>query len=1285
MRSGYRSLALMLGAVTAGGLLPVVSVPAAAEATPNSVIEAVAGENTALATAKKQGKRVEVLDKRTETGQVFANPDGKLTAELAPLPVRVKQGGRWVGVDTTLASTSDGRVAPKAASSRISFSGGGDGAMATMVRDGKEFTLTWPTALPKPALKGPDATYPDVFPGTDLVLHASPTGFSHLLVVKNAEAAKNPALAKVKLGLSTPGLTTTADAGGIVTASDKGTPVFVTGAPSMWDTPAGKPVTEPAADARQAKVGVKVDGGSLELTPDQKLLGDPAARFPLVIDPSYVERPKWDWNLFESQHKDTNYWTVQGNVHKVGHDGLREWRSIFRFDMSVVNGGTVISSKLKVGVSAYNSCPDTSAMNIHISSQLPQYATWNNSGWGGWMSSAFGCGDANGLYFPSNDTFKAKVQESATAGWGGIVFGINTATPGIYKELTPGSTLLVIEYNHTPNVPSNVAMAPTKPCGYGADRAFVTTATPQFSATLSDPNGDNVGGRLEIVRKSDNAVVYANPAAGTNPALSVASGNSLTWAPVPAGALATGVAYTYRVSTFDGLAWSAPAYGCEFEVDLGAAGTPGLSTQCDPPVCDPEFGMPVGTARAVTITPAPGDTTVAKYKYGTQQGQFTMTVAAGPDGTATIPFTQWVTDPRSLFVKAVSRAGLDSPGTASIDISARTGPASAPGTEGDANGDGVADIAAGYSDGATQNSVYTWHNTPSGAYQPVGIEVNSGYANTAVQTVRGDFDGDKLTDIAMIRQEAGDRVTVWIYRAEGTRYIPPTTAALDTAGHAGWYLANIKPLAGDFDGDGKADLAFFYQYGNCQTKVWTFYGTSTGLTGGFTQPSWDSTVGQFCWDRIKPVVGDFDNAADNRDEIGLFYRWDNACDWSVDIFRVPGARGVVTKNATGVKDAGCSDWYKVKAVAGDFDGDGRDDMGNLYNYGNGQAKLWTLASNGNITGATFGTETQRWDSGVGGLDWNKVEAMSAAQFDAGAEEVLVVEKGTPSTNLWTLKDSGSGYTKSLRWDGRVTAGAGTIGKGASLTGDFRAETVRVKSDGSLWGAPNVDGAHGAFGVERYSAGTSTDPARAFFADLDGDGKKEFIYLKPDGVLRGYPNIDGLNDGYGTGRKVGEGFPDPARLRFADLDGDGRDDLIRVEADGTVQAWPNVEGINNIWGSQRQVASGFTDAARVRFADLDADGRDDLVQVESGGQARGWVNTGGLSGGWATSKVIALGLPDHTRAFFADLDGDGRADLVRVESSGELRLWTNVNGADGFWGADRIVSTGWTDPARLKFA
>jgi len=97
--------------------------------------------------AKKQGSRVEVLDDRTDASQTFANPDGTFSYQAYAVPQWTEQSGSWKTLDPTLTTTASGSVVPTLSQSPLVLSSGGSGPLATMTVDGKQFSVTWPTAL----------------------------------------------------------------------------------------------------------------------------------------------------------------------------------------------------------------------------------------------------------------------------------------------------------------------------------------------------------------------------------------------------------------------------------------------------------------------------------------------------------------------------------------------------------------------------------------------------------------------------------------------------------------------------------------------------------------------------------------------------------------------------------------------------------------------------------------------------------------------------------------------------------------------------------------------------------------------------------------------------------------------------------------------------------------------------------------------------------------------------------------------------------------------------------
>ncbi|XVV15906.1 hypothetical protein ACQP2X_16610 [Actinoplanes sp. CA-131856] len=175
---------VMVAAVASGLSAPGGPAAAAPVACPAGVADAAA----ASARAKACGSRVELLGKRSERDQVFANPNGSYTLETSAVPRRVRgSGGSWAAVDTTLRSDG-GRVRPLATAADLDFAAAGAGAMARIATAGGALALTAPWTLPAPVLSGSRATYADVLPGVDLVLSARPEGFAETLVVRTRES-----------------------------------------------------------------------------------------------------------------------------------------------------------------------------------------------------------------------------------------------------------------------------------------------------------------------------------------------------------------------------------------------------------------------------------------------------------------------------------------------------------------------------------------------------------------------------------------------------------------------------------------------------------------------------------------------------------------------------------------------------------------------------------------------------------------------------------------------------------------------------------------------------------------------------------------------------------------------------------------------------------------------------------------------------------------------------------------------------------------------------------------
>ncbi|GAA3375838.1 hypothetical protein GCM10020367_45210 [Streptomyces sannanensis] len=330
-------------------------------------------EVSALAKAKSSGKPVEIVEHRTETSGVYANPSGTLTVTTHLTPVRVRQGRAWVPVDTDLV-TDKGRVRPKAAVTGLELSNGGEGPLVRLNDKQHVLELGWPGKLPKPKLDGPVATYPEVLPGVDLRVTAQAEGFAQLLVVKDAGAAKNPKLKKIAYGLVAPGLKVSGDhKQGLKAVDAKGRTVFTGPAPRMWDSSKGR--------KKEAVMSAEATVGSLAVVPDQKLLAAPDTTYPVYLDPSFTKAPS-AWNVVRAGYPDRSGW-MYSDFLQAGMDNVRgayvPMRTFFQVDVPYLAGRQVLSASLSLvnGSGSGGQCTAPTVEIWHTARATPAH-TWNN-------------------------------------------------------------------------------------------------------------------------------------------------------------------------------------------------------------------------------------------------------------------------------------------------------------------------------------------------------------------------------------------------------------------------------------------------------------------------------------------------------------------------------------------------------------------------------------------------------------------------------------------------------------------------------------------------------------------------------------------------------------------------------------------------------------------------------------------------------------------------------------------------------------------------------------------
>jgi hypothetical protein len=340
--------------------------------------------------------------------------------------------------------------------------------------------------------------------------------------------------------------------------------------------------------------------------------------------------------------------------------------------------------------------------------------------------------------------------------------------------------------------------------------------------------------------------------------------------------------------------------------------------------------------------------------------------------------------------------------------------------------------------------------------------------------------------------------------------------------------------------------------------------------------------------------------------------------------------------------------YSYGFSIADYDGDGKPDISYFDSYTSGRARLRT----------TVGA--------IGHIVWNN-----------GENDVIVPSE---TFNFTTAPNPDEFlFERHVPMD---------------VNGDGRMDIVGVSNSHGAVVAYLNPGVHGQPWTRRVLSSVTPGAVNLTVADVNGDGKPDVIVAMRSNSGAGGAQTVGIAWLENTGSPTGEwiyhtidttpgNFADPRTVQAADINQDGKIDVVTTDAVTGVLAWYEQVSPDN-W--KRHVIPGVStvNAHFGRVVDMDGDGQPDILLPVTQGVA--WVQNINKGASWQVHPIVQFTDPAWnnivTEVAAGDVHHDGTLDVVftvgsltgGVTSSRSGGLYIAHMGSGGSWLVNQVYTT-----------
>ncbi len=691
-----------------------------------------------------------------------------------------------------------------------------------------------------------------------------------------------------------------------------------------------------------------------------------------------------------------------------------------------------------------------------------------------------------------------------------------------------------------------------------------------------------------------------------------------------------------------------------------------------------------------TFTPAKGYITTSDFssKVNFTSGTNPYSVAIGDldgDGKADLVSANSGNNNISVF-RNTSTAGAITTTSFNGNVDFSTGAGSTPYSVaiGDLDGDGKLDIAVA---NGTANTVSVFRNTStsgviSSASFAARVDFTTG--SDARSVVIGDLDGDGKPDLTVAN--SGGSGTVSIFRNTSTSG-SITSSSFATKVELPTGFSPYSVAIGDLDGDGKADLTVANSGSGTVSVL-----RNTSTPGAISASSFAAKVDFITGSSPRSVaIGDLDG--DGKQDLAVANSNSNA----VSVFRNTGSSGSITSSSFAAKVDFTTGSFPISLSIGDLDGDGKADLAVANSNNNNVSILRNTSTSGAISTSSFATKVDFAmgstlnSVAIGDLDGDGKADLAVGINIIGGGTVSVLRNSPvypPSITSFSPASGPVGTTVTITGTNFSTTQANNVvffgATQATVTSATSTQLVVTVPPGATYQPISVlakergltaysntsfaitFGASGALNTAAFQSKvdftTASAPFSVAMGDLNNDGRADLV-----AATNVSNRLSTFTNQSAVGRLATSSFSakvdlttgsGPTSLAVGDVDSDGLLDLVAANSNtGSISVFENTTSPGATFSSfsSKVDFTAGTNPQAVAIADLDADGKPELMVVNKGDNTlsvfKNASTTGTISTSSFSTKVDFPTGSSPSAVAVADLDGDGKPEIAVTNASG----------------------------------